>query len=251
MRLRSEIETLVGAIHFFTRLTVPGRWSHDAVSLERAIRYFPITGAIVGAGAALAFCLTSLVWPKSLAILAAVAIAIYLTGAIHEDGWSDMVDGFGSAADKDRILAIMRSSQLGSHGAVALIVLLLVRFAALIEIDSALVAIALIAGHAFSRLCATFILSTLDYARSDGKAKPFGNRLSGLELAFASFCALIPVLLLPWEKATTALALAAIATMWLRFLFKRRIGGYTGDCIGATQQLTETVFYLGLLANIA
>lgn len=249
MSIRTEFETFVGAIRFFTRLNIPGHHGHSAVVLERAIRYFPVAGLIIGGIAGLAFVLGSLVWPKTLAILLAMATAIYFTGAIHEDGWSDMVDGFGGGWDKEKILSIMRDSCIGSFGAVALVILLLTRFAALIEIDLKLVPMALIAGHAVSRLCATFVLSALDYARPDGKAKPFGNRLGLGELVFATLTALLPLFFLPLWPSIVGLMLALVATLWLAQMFKRRIGGYTGDCLGATQQLTEVVFYCGLLCR--
>jgi len=247
MSLRSEFETFVGAIRFFTRLSVPGPFGHGSVSLERAIRYYPVAGLIVGGIAALFFAVASFFWPKTLAVLAAIIAAIYFTGAIHEDGWSDMVDGFGGGWDKEKILEIMRDSCIGSFGATALVVLLLARFFTLIEIDLRLVPLALIAGHALSRLCATCVLGSLDYARGDGKAKAFNNRLGGGELTFAALTGLLPLLFIPPQQVIPGLVLALAATLWLARLFKRQIGGYTGDCIGAVQQLSEVAFYCGLL----
>jgi adenosylcobinamide-GDP ribazoletransferase len=247
MSVRSELDSLIGAIRFFTRLNVPGQDGHGMVALERAIRYFPAVGLLVGTIAALVFVATSLIWPKTLAIVAAIAVAIHITGALHEDGWNDMVDGFGGGASREKVLAIMRDSAVGNYGAIALVVLLLARFFALVEIDPTRVAVALIAGHAVSRLCATLVLGALDYARSEGKAKPFANRLGRGELAFATATALLPLCWLPPWPAIAGLVLALGATLWLARLFKRRIGGYTGDCLGATQQLAEVAFYCGLL----
>ncbi len=251
MSARSELETFIGAIRFFTRLPIPGKAGHGPLALERAIRYFPASGLIVGGIAALVFVLCTFFWPKTLAVLAAIAVAVSITGAIHEDGWADMVDGFGGGWDKDRILAIMRDSCVGSFGAVALVILLLVRFFALVEIDPWQVPIALIAGHAVSRLCATFVLSALDYARPEGKAKPFGNKLGYGELVFATLTALFPLFWLPAWQFIPGLILALIATLWLARMFRREIGGYTGDCLGATQQLAEVAFYCGLLCRFS
>ena len=251
MSTRSELETFLGAIRFFTRLPVPGTIGQDSVALERAMRYFPAIGLIVGALAGLAFAVTSFFWPKTLAVLAAMGTAILVTGALHEDGWSDMVDGFGGGWDREKILAIMRDSCIGSFGAVALAMMLLVRFFALIEIDMLLVPVALIAGHAISRLCSTIVLHALDYARPEGKAKPFSNQLSKSDLVFATVTAILPVLLLPPSQFIAGLFLAALATAWLTRLFKRRIGGYTGDCLGAVQQLSEVAFYCGLLCKFS
>jgi adenosylcobinamide-GDP ribazoletransferase len=251
MSVRSELETFLGALRFFTRLPVPGQLGQDGVALEKAIRYYPVVGMIIGAVAALAFALTSCFWPKTLAVLAAITAAIYVTGAIHEDGWSDMVDGFGGGWTKERILDIMRDSCVGSFGATALVVMLLARFFALVEIDLRLVPIALIAGHALSRLCATCVLGALDYARSDGKAKAFSNRLGRGELLLATVTGLLPLLLFAPQQAFLGLLLAALSTLWLARMFKRQIGGYTGDCIGAVQQLAEVAFYCGLLVRFS
>ena len=251
MTTRSELETFIGALRFFTRLPVPGPLGQDSVALERAMRYFPAVGLIIGLLAGLAFAVTSFFWPKTLAVLAAMAAAILLTGALHEDGWSDMVDGFGGGWDKEKILSIMRDSCIGSFGSVAMTMLLLVRFFALIEIDMLLVPVALIAGHAVSRLAATFVLRSLDYARAEGKAKPFSSPLGTGDLIFASVTAVLPVLLLPPLQFVPALLLAALATIWLARLFKRRIGGYTGDCLGAVQQFSEVAFYCGLLCKFS
>lgn len=251
MSTRSELETFLGAIRFFTRLPVPGTLGQDSVALERAIRYFPAVGLIIGALAGLAFAVTSFFWPKTIAVLAAMGTTILVTGALHEDGWSDMVDGFGGGWDREKILIIMRDSCVGSFGSVALCMMLLVRFFALIEIDMLLVPVALIAGHAVSRLCATFVLHALDYARPEGKAKPFSNQLSNGDLVFASVTAILPVLLLSPLQFVPGLILAALATVWLARLFKRKIGGYTGDCLGAVQQFSEVAFYCGLLCKFS
>ncbi len=251
MSSRSELETFIGAIRFFTRLPVPGTLGQDSVALERAMRYFPAVGLIIGLLAGLAFAVTSFFWPKTLAVLAAMATAILLTGALHEDGWGDVVDGFGGGSDKEKILSIMRDSCIGSFGSVAMTMLLLVRFFALIEIDMLLVPVALIAGHALSRLASTVVLRTLDYVRPEGKAKPFSNQLSSRDLAFAGITAVLPVLLLPPQQFIPGLLLLALATYWLMRLFKRRIGGYTGDCLGAVQQFSEVAFYCGLLCKFS
>ena len=251
MSVHSEIDSLLGAIRFFTRLPLPGQRGHSAVALERAIRYFPLVGLLVGGGAAAAYLLAALVWPKTLAVVVAIASALYLTGALHEDGWCDMVDGFGGGHTRERVLEIMRDSSVGSYGALALIVLLLGRFFALVEINAALVPIALVAAHAVSRLCSTGVLAALDYARPEGKASPFTRRLSPADLAGAALPALLPCLLLPPAPALYGLVLAAAATLCLGRLFKRRIGGYTGDCLGAVQQAAELAFYCGLLTRFA
>ena len=250
MTLRNEIEYFFGAVRFFTRLPVPAWVGHSSAALERSSRYFPAVGLVVGAIAAVVFAVTSLLWPKTLAVLASMATTLYVTGAFHEDGWSDMVDGFGGGWGKTRILEIMKDSRIGSFGAVALVIMLLTKFCALVEIDLTLVPLALICGHAVSRLCATTLLHTLEYVRDEGKAKPLATGIGRGGLAFAALTALLPLLLLPSPaSALLGVLFAALATLWLARLFKRQIGGYTGDCLGATQQFAEVAFYGGLLCR--
>ena len=250
--LKLEIEYFFGAVRFFTRLPVPAWVGHSSAALERSSRYFPAVGLVVGAIAAVVFAVTSLLWPKTLAVLASMAITLYVTGAFHEDGWSDMVDGFGGGWGKTRILEIMKDSRIGSFGAVALVIMLLTKFCALVEIDLTLVPLAMICGHAVSRLCATTLLHTLEYVRDEGKAKPLATGIGRGGLAFAALTALLPLLLLPsLSAALLGVLFAALATLWLARLFKRQIGGYTGDCLGATQQLAEVAFYGGLLCRFS
>ncbi len=251
MSFRSELETLAGALRFFTRLPLPGTLGHSGVALHKSIRYFPLAGVIVGAIGAAVFSFCMLFWPKTLAVLAAIATIIYLTGAIHEDGWSDMVDGFGGGWDKQRILDIMKDSRVGSFGVVALVMMLLVRFMALVEIDIVRIPAALVAAHAFSRLCSTLILATMEYVRDQGKAKPFDNHLGIGGGACAVIAALLPLGFLPLSQVIPAVLAALLATAWLARLFRTRIGGYTGDCLGATQQLSEIAFYGGLLCRFS
>lgn len=243
--------SFVGALRFFTRLRIPGTFGQDSLALERAIGFFPATGLIVGGFAALAFAASVLVLPKTLAVVLAIGLAIVLTGAIHEDGWNDTVDGFGSSLDKQEILAIMRDSQVRAVGASALIALLVSRLLALVELDQTLIPAALVAGHAVSRFCATVVFARLDYVRAEGKAKPFSQHMRDHELALAALPALIPLYFLPVWPAVFALVFAGGATWWLTRMFRKRIGGYTGDCLGATQQFAELAFYGGLLCRLS
>ena len=251
MSARSELEYFFGAVRFFTRLPVPQWVGHSSEALERSARYFPAVGLVVGGIAALVFVLCSFFWPKTLAVLASMGATLYITGAFHEDGWSDMVDGFGGGWEKTQILNIMKDSRIGSFGAVALVILLLAKFCALVEIDLWQLPLALIAGHSLSRLCATSLLYTLDYVRDEGKAKPLATRIERGALLFAGLTALLPLLLLPLRQAVLGVLFALLSTLWLARMFKRRIGGYTGDCLGATQQLAEVAFYGGLLCKFS
>jgi len=249
--LRRELEYFFGAVRFFTRLPVPGWVGHSAEALNRSARYFPAVGLLVGGIGALAFLGALQLWPQPVAVLLSMAATIYATGAFHEDGLSDTVDGLGGGWDKLRILEIMKDSRVGSYGVVAMVLALLGKFTLLASLDGDLVPYALLAGHALSRFCATVLLATMDYVREDllSKAKPLATRLSAGEMLVALAFVLGALALLPVEKAVAGCVLAALATFWLAGKFKRWLGGYTGDCLGATQQVSEIAFYLGLLAH--
>ena len=251
--LRRELEYFFGAIRFFTRLPVPGWVGHSAEALNHSARYFPAVGLLVGGIGALVYLGAALLWPQPVAVLLSMAATIYATGAFHEDGLSDMVDGLGGGWEKLRILEIMKDSRVGSYGVVAMVLALLGKFTLLNALDPALIPFALLAGHAVSRFCSTVLLATMDYVREDllDKAKPMATRLSPGAMLFALSFVVGSLALLPMEKMLAGWALAALATFWLAGKFQRWLGGYTGDCLGATQQVSEIAFYLGVLASFA
>lgn len=255
--IRAEAEAFFAALRFFTRLPVPARVGHSAEQLNRAARYFPLVGALVGAIGAAVTLAASLLWPPSIAVIMGMAATLLATGAFHEDGLSDSIDGFGGGWTREQVLAIMKDSRIGSYGAIGIALALLMKFEALSTLaalavdDVIMLAAALVAGHAVSRFAATTLMFSLDYARADAhadaKSKPLATRMGATELVVAALCGLAPCLLLPVDQAAIGLALVALVTLLCARYFVRRIGGYTGDCLGATQQLTELGFYLGLL----
>jgi adenosylcobinamide-GDP ribazoletransferase len=255
--MRAELSYFFAALRFFTRLPVPAWVGHSQAQLDHAARYFPLVGILVGAIGAGVTEAAALVLPVSLAILCGMAATLVATGAFHEDGFADAVDGFGGGWERGRILEIMKDSRIGSYGAIGIGLLLLAKFTALEEIDAAgappHLAFALIAGHAVSRFASTTLIHGLDYARDDetSKSKPLARRLGAGELALAGAFGLAPCLLLAGSQVVVALALVALTTWSAARYFVRRIGGYTGDCLGAVQQATELVFYAGLLCEFS
>jgi len=251
MMLRRELEVFLGAIRFFTRLPVPAWVGHSAEKLDASTRYFPAVGLLIGAIGALVHLAALKLWPQPVAVLLAMAATLYATGAFHEDGLSDAVDGLGGGWDKLRILEIMKDSRVGNYGVVALWLGLTGKFIALAALDPAQVPWALVAGHAVSRYAALWLMAGMDYVREDreAKAKPLATRLSTGSLMVATGFACAGLLPLPWPQALAGCLLAALATLWLAAKFRRWLGGYTGDCLGAVQQLAEIAFYLGCLAQ--
>jgi adenosylcobinamide-GDP ribazoletransferase len=252
--LRYQLELFLTALGFFTRLPVPAWVPWSPERLNHAARFFPLVGWVVGAIGAASYFAFALVLPSPVAVLLSIAVTIRATGAFHEDGWADACDGLGGGWDKTQALAIMKDSRIGSYGTVGLVLMLLAKAAALVELaagGTAAVAVALLVAHPLSRLASTSLIHTLDYVRDDAsaKSKPLARRLSATELAIAATFGLAPLALLAPLEALAALLAAAAATVWAARVFVRRLGGYTGDCLGAAQQASELACYLGLLAT--
>lgn len=251
--MRRELELFFTALGFFTRLPVPAWVPWSPERLNHAARYFPLVGWVVAAIGALVYFAAVQVLPPSLAVVLSMAATIRATGAFHEDGWADTCDGFGGGWDKMQVLTIMKDSRIGSYGAIGLVLMLLAKALALYEIgfeEDWPVIIALAVAHPLSRFASTSLIATLDYVREDelSKSKPLARRLSGPELALASLFGLAPLVLLTPFEAMWVLGAVAVTTLYAARTFRRRIGGYTGDCLGAAQQGTELACYLGLLA---
>lgn len=245
------------ALQFFTRLPIP-RWvGFEAEWLQHASRYFPAVGIVVGAAAAGAYALAAWVLPQPVAVLLSTIAGIYLTGAFHEDGFADTCDGLGGGMTRARVLQIMSDSRIGAYGAIGIGLLLALKCATLAYLPSQTVIAALLLGHPVSRLMATALIWRLDYVKGEGKAKPLAQRMSGAEFLFAAVLALLPAIVLPWQgwlawpAVLAALLAMAVCAAWLARKFVRRIGGYTGDCLGAVQQVCEAACYLALLAAAA
>lgn len=234
------------ALSFYSRLPHPQ--ALDYKQLPQAAVYLPLVGWLVGGVCALVFYLAIWLWPQTTAVILALIIGILLTGALHEDGFADVCDGFGGGMNKTRILEIMKDSHIGVYGFTGLLLLLSLKASVLIEMPAAAVPWVLLAGHSISRLSPLLLMQRYDYAREhQSKASGAVYQPNFRELVFAAAIALLPLALLP---ALSALAIipALLATLLLGHYFYRRIGGYTGDCLGASQQFAETVFYLSMSA---
>ena len=249
--LRLEWQLFLLAVQFLTRLPVPRDlpWSDDL--MVRAAKYYPAVGLVVGLLCAGILHLAGYLLPGTVAVLLAVAAGLLITGAFHEDGLADMADGLGGGASRERALEIMRDSRIGSYGAVTLGMVLAIKVAALAALPAGIAALALVAGHVLGRMAAVHVIATTAYARASGskfaapKVTPDGYRW-----ALITTLAVLAVLVLGAGVGPAALGtLASIALgQAVRVLCLHRLGGYTGDCLGAVQQLAELGLLLGVLA---
>ena len=256
------------ALQFFTRIPITGalaQWVGFSPQMLRAsVAHFPGIGWLVGAISALAFLAIhqSLPVSNATAFVAAAlgtAASVWLTGGFHEDGLADMVDGLGGSPDRARALEIMKDSRVGSFGVLALVLVLLAKvtlLALLGDIHVALACAALFAGHAVSRTYPLFIIMALPHVGDEGasKAKPLADSVGLAQmligLAWCLGALLIASIVLQPLALLLGVALSALAYLYMRRWLKRRLQGFTGDCLGATQQFCELAFYLGLACGL-
>ncbi|PKM37165.1 MAG: adenosylcobinamide-GDP ribazoletransferase [Gammaproteobacteria bacterium HGW-Gammaproteobacteria-10] len=234
------------AVGFYTRLPCPA--TLDYQRLPKSCVYLPLVGWLVGGISASVFWIALQIWPQDIAVVIALIAGILVTGAFHEDGFADVCDGFGGGYDKQHILDIMKDSQIGAYGALGLLLLLLLKFRLLTGLPAHLPPLALLAGHSISRWFPLYLMYRYDYARTQpSKSSGAVFKPDAKTLLLAGIPALLPFVLLP-PLALTALIPMALVTLVLGRYFHRHIGGYTGDCLGAGQQVAEVVFYLFLNA---
>ncbi|MBY4895413.1 adenosylcobinamide-GDP ribazoletransferase [Cupriavidus sp. AU9028] len=247
-RARQELRIFLTALGYFTRVPIPAWVGFHPEDLHASARHFPLVGVMVGMAGALATHLGLGWWPLPVAVLLGMATTLLLTGAFHEDGLADSADAFGGGWQREDVLRIMHDSRIGTFGALALGMALLLKWQLLVALagqaGAGTMLLALVGAHGASRAMAVSLLATLEYVRPEGKAKPVAQRLGGKGLLFALLCGAAPLLALGPGFLLATVALLALLRLALGRYFVRRIGGYTGDCLGMAQQLGELLVYL-------
>lgn len=261
--IKHEWILLLVAVQFLTRLSVPPFKHYDPQWLHQSSRHFPAVGLLVGLLCAGMFWLGSLLFTPLVAAVLSTAFGIKLTGAFHEDGLADSCDGLGGGLTRERTLTIMKDSRLGTYGVLGLVSALLLKISLLASMPIPIAVIALIIGHTASRLLCISLLSLLPYGGEieHAKAKPMAQQLTPIQGLYSSGWLILAIILVALMFPNTmqqiglaqwllAFILALIATDYMRRLLRRRLDGYTGDGLGATQQLSEIAIYIGLAASI-
>jgi adenosylcobinamide-GDP ribazoletransferase len=254
-KVTAQLNLFYLALSFFTRLPVPKSMHYSEVLLNKANRYFSLVGLVTGGLLALSYACFSTFLPTNIAILLTMAISLLLTGAFHEDGLADMADGIGGAFTTEKRLIIMKDSRIGTYGAVTLVIALLLKFTLLMNIaehDSNHLLLAIVLAEVLSRAVAGSLISSMPYVSDieKSKSKPLAQAQSISELALLLLIGITPLIFYSGEVIFTLL----IVLVFFRSLFKRwlmaKIGGFTGDCLGAGQQLSELLIYLTLVSYI-
>ncbi|MEP6931977.1 MAG: adenosylcobinamide-GDP ribazoletransferase, partial [Flavobacterium sp.] len=260
-KMKKELHIFFTALMFYTRIPCPKSIDHNPDYLNKATRYFPLVGWIVGSISFLAFYVFSFFLSTEISVILAIIASILTTGAFHEDGFADVCDGFGGGWTKEKILMIMKDSAIGAYGAIGLVLLFLLKFKLfsesilLFQTDTLTslfqTFLLFVSAHALSRLAAISIIFTHEYSRDDAtsKSKPIAKSNTWKEVLGAFFFGLIPLLILSYFKYQILLVLIPvfITRYFLARYFQKWIDGYTGDCLGATQQVCEVVYYLSIL----
>lgn len=252
----TERQRFLDALRFLTITPLPV--SAEAIApdwLARSMKYFPLVGLLIGLVSAAVLLLASEVWGATIGALLAIVTSIAATGALHEDGLADTMDAFGGGWTVEKRLEIMKDSRIGTYGTLALGLGVMLRVTALAQLPVEIGALALVAVHAAARASPIVVLNTMSYA-GDIRAMKVSyveSRLKFNETAIA-FCtvalACLPLALHHPQPAFSGLlcgaALAALLARWSQ----RLIGGYTGDVLGAAEQVFEVGFLLGVTAAI-
>src|SRR4051812_25850347 len=258
--LRAQARALSAAFTFMTRVPLGSLASHDPADLPASAVYFPMVGlvvALVGGGVYLA-ALT--LWDAPIAIILSMCATVLMTGAFHEDALADAFDGFGGGWSREQVLAIMKDSRVGSYALVGVTLALATKFAALHTVASSGGSIGmgrtLVAGHVLGRWSSLVLIRRYPYVRPGTETeRPSAGRLfmggvGGRHLIAATLIALLILeLALGWQ-ALSPLVVALTVTALAGWYFHRRIGGITGDALGAANQIVEVCVYLSLAARL-
>lgn len=260
---RGALDDLAACLRFYSRLPVPRLpWEadpHRTPDFTRAPRVLPLAGLILALPAALTL---AVAWGIGLgpflAATLAVTVGVLTTGALHEDGLADVADGFGGGASVERRLEIMRDGRIGAYGGVTLVLALALRIGALatlLDRTGFAAATALLLAAVLSRIAALAPMALLPPARPGGLSASVG-RPGRTTLATALSIGLgLALLALPFGLSllgvAVMIALAALAASAVTWIAHRKIGGQTGDVIGACQQVAEIAALLGLVAAVA
>jgi adenosylcobinamide-GDP ribazoletransferase len=242
--VRRSGEDVAVAFQFLTRIPMP--WIvFELDSLSRAAKFFPLVGLVIGGSAALLQKLLLHHLPRPLVALVVLVYFVLITGGFHEDGLADTADGFGGGWNRDQILVILKDSRIGSYGATALILSLLARYVLLVELPVEHFAAYVISAHVLSRWSSLLLSYVLPPAREqDGQGARIAKLTTLSSLIIGSIFSAAIVAIALHSLSIAPLVSILLVTGLSGWLYYRKIGGVTGDCFGATNQLAEIAVYL-------
>ena len=247
--LKKEITLFFTALQYFTRIPCPSHVYHNPNIMGKSLRYLPLVGWLVGSLSGAILVISNRFLTTPIASVAGIMLAIIITGAIHEDGLADTCDGFGGGWNKEQILKIMKDSRIGSFGGIGICFALLIKFTAISELASRNInktAMIIICAHAVSRLAIIVLKHNLLYVSDpeNAKSSPFNIPFDTTGFVIAMALGTLPLFLFQAWIVWAIPAILVLIILLMKNYFKKWIGGYTGDCLGAVQQITEIFIYL-------
>lgn len=243
------LNELLAAITFFTRIPVWKLKEIPAESYKNMICFWPLTGWLTAGITVLGWYVFSMFFPPLVSVILALGLRVMLTGGLHEDGLGDFFDGFGGGRSKADILRIMKDSHAGSYSVLGLIFYYLLLVSTLSSMPAKLVPLALVAADPFSRFIASIMMNLLPYARqeSESKSKTIYEKLSWWRLLIALIAGMLPLIIFLEINYWYAAVFPVAVMLFVFYISKKKIHGYTGDVCGATVLLCELGFYVALL----
>ena len=248
-------DNILAALIFFTRLPFWRLHQPPQSSYKTVVEFWPLTGWLTGGAMAATLYFGSMILPHVVAVIAAIAMRLLITGALHEDGLADFLDGFGGGGNRDRILAIMKDSHIGTYGVLGLIIYLLLLGTALYSMPVTVAALTILAADPFSKMITSQLVSMLPYARreEEAKNKTVYRKPSPAAGLLMSLQGLLPMVLMFWLTGINwylVVCLPVAVMYFLYLLIHRKIQGYTGDCCGAVCLLVELTVYLTVCSEL-
>jgi adenosylcobinamide-GDP ribazoletransferase len=242
-RIQGAWLDFLAAVQFLTRVPTPSL-PYDEGSLARSVKFFPVVGLLIGvAAAALLLVLEAHLAALPSAVLT-VAFLVVLTGCFHEDALADTADAFGGGHTSEQVLAILKDSRIGSYGGVALALNLMARVTLLASLPPRQIAPLLISTHVLCRWTTLPLSYFFPPASGGGQGARIARLTSRNTLIAGTIFSFVIALVALRTRAIAAIAVAILITWVSGGFYQRKIGGVTGDCFGATNQLTETFVYL-------
>ena len=242
-------DNIWAALIFFTRLPFWRVYQPPQASYKTVVEYWPLTGWLTGGAMAATLYFGSMVLPWIVTVIAAIAVRLLITGALHEDGLADFLDGFGGGGNRERILAIMKDSHIGTYGVLGLIIYMLILGTALYSMPVTVAALTILGADPFSKMVTSQLVTMLPYARREEEAKNktiYRKPTLTTDLSL-TVQGLLPMALMIWLTGIDWYAVIFIPALVMYFLYMlilRKIHGYTGDCCGAVCLLVELAVYL-------
>ena len=245
-------DNILAAFIFFTRLPFWRLRQPNPHAYETVVEHWPLTGWLTGGLTAVALWGGSMLLPYTTAIAVALLLRVLLTGALHEDGLADFCDGFGGGGnDRERILAIMKDSHIGTYGVLGLVFYYLLLASCLLSMTPEKAAITIMAADPFCKMIAAQVIQMMPYARTADTAK---NKVVYRKFSWKAGISLmiqggLPIAIIWWVFGLPIdiIFYPCIVLYLLYLLLHHRLNGYTGDCCGAIFLLTELSFYMATI----